>query len=240
MALVCRSARPFRLLAMAAPKRPPRAGSRFAPGPAAPVGHALSHKSRSRRTLCGAQSCANANARPRHLTKGQLTKGQRCPRAPRRAAQALPGTLPSLWCGLEHNPVTWSRLRCAVARRSARRGAKGDAGASAERRNAAGARPGATRRAGVFCGHGFVAKLASRHRYVLRPAPARGTKFLRRSQFNLTGLCSTPGPRGARDHPVRTRLARRRRHLFQRRFRWRRAGYCVRTQVVIKSEFKNS
>ncbi|MEE9140475.1 MAG: hypothetical protein V3U18_06830, partial [Alphaproteobacteria bacterium] len=51
-------------------------------------------------------------------------------------------------------------------------------------------RPGATRRAGVFCGHGFVAKLARWHRCVLRPAPARGTKFLRRSQFNLTGLCS--------------------------------------------------
>jgi hypothetical protein len=40
------------------------------------------------------------------------------------------------------------RLRCVLARRSARRGAKGDAGASAERRNAAGARQGATRRAG--------------------------------------------------------------------------------------------
>ncbi len=110
---------------------------------------------------------------------------------------------------LEHNPVRWNRLRCVVARRSVRRGAKGDAGAStlrsgsaaaaedgsAERRNAAGARPGATRRAGVFRGHGFVAELARRHRYVLRPAPARGTKFLRRSQFNLTGLCSRRGYR---------------------------------------------
>ncbi len=83
--------------------------------------------------------------------------------------QRLSAAGPGPVCELEHNPVRWSRLRCA-----------------------AGARPGATRRAGVFCGHGFVAELARRHRYMLRPAPARGTKFLRRTQFNLTGLCSSP------------------------------------------------
>ena len=55
-----------------------------------------------------------------------------------------------------HVPGRWSRvlsdgITCVVARRSARCYAKGDAVASAERRNAAGARHGATRRAGGFC-----------------------------------------------------------------------------------------
>jgi hypothetical protein len=57
--------------------------------------------------------------------------------------------------GLEHIPIKLDQLRCVVAGRSARRAAKGDAVPSVERRNAADARHGATRRAGAFCGAGW-------------------------------------------------------------------------------------
>ncbi len=74
---------------------------------------------------------------------------------------------------LEHNPVRWSRLRCAVVRRSARRGAKGDAGASAERRNAAGARLG-----GSLCrtiSLVSLTALGAADLHSLEPAPWAGT-----------------------------------------------------------------
>ena len=64
-----------------------------------------------------------------------------------------------------------------LARRSARRGAKGDAGTSVERRNAAGARENATRMGRALFARGFVAGLASIARYALRPAPARDAKI---------------------------------------------------------------
>jgi len=53
--------------------------------------------------------------------------------------------------GPEHVLLLWNRLRCALARRSARRDAKSDWVISVERRNEAGARPRATLRAGGFC-----------------------------------------------------------------------------------------
>jgi len=65
-----------------------------------------------------------------------------------------------------------------LARRSARRGAKGDAGTSVERRNAAVARENATRMGRALFARGFVAGLARIARYALRPAPARGAKIV--------------------------------------------------------------
>ncbi|MDE2476647.1 MAG: hypothetical protein KGO48_16455 [Alphaproteobacteria bacterium] len=64
-----------------------------------------------------------------------------------------------------------------LARRPARRGAKGDAGTSVERRNAAGARESATRMGRAIFARGFVAGLARITRYALRPAPARDVKI---------------------------------------------------------------
>ena len=77
-----------------------------------------------------------------------------------------------------------------LARRPARRGAKGDAGTSVERRNAAGVRESATRMGRAIFARGFVAGLAPscgnrlqrflfalRTRYALRPAPARDAKI---------------------------------------------------------------
>jgi len=55
---------------------------------------------------------------------------------------------------LEHCPAGLNRLRCALARRSARSDAKGDAEPSAERCDAPGAHQDATRRAGLFRGGG--------------------------------------------------------------------------------------
>ena len=64
-----------------------------------------------------------------------------------------------------------------LARRSARRGAKGDAATSVERRNEAVARKNATRMGRALFARGFVAGLARIARYALRPAPARDAKI---------------------------------------------------------------
>ena len=68
-------------------------------------------------------------------------------------------------------------LRCVRARRSARRAAKSDAAPSVERRNEAGARPHATRRAGRFCvvGSSKGSRVVPATR--LRPSPAHGRKI---------------------------------------------------------------
>src|SRR5687768_1818673 len=68
-------------------------------------------------------------------------------------------------------------LCCVRARRSARRAAKGDAGTSDERRNEAGARPHATRRAGRFCvvGSSKGSRVVPATR--LHPSPAHGRKI---------------------------------------------------------------
>jgi hypothetical protein len=63
-----------------------------------------------------------------------------------------------------------------LARRSARRGAKVDAGTSSERRNDAVARENATRMGRALFVRGFVERLARIPRYELRRSPARGAK----------------------------------------------------------------
>jgi hypothetical protein len=63
-----------------------------------------------------------------------------------------------------------------LARRSARRGTKVDAGTSAERRNDVGARENATRVGRALFARRFVEGLARMTRYELRPSPARGAK----------------------------------------------------------------
>ena len=88
---------------------------------------------------------------------------------------------------LERIPIIRDRLRCAVARRSARRGATSDALASVERRNAAGAGQDATPWGRGLLRRGFVKRLARRPGYALRPSPARDPKSLRRSNSVLSG-----------------------------------------------------
>src|SRR3990167_3012403 len=55
-------------------------------------------------------------------------------------------TVQTVCFNLEHYPTKLNHLRCALARRSARRAAKSDAKASVERCNEAGVRQGAPRR----------------------------------------------------------------------------------------------
>ncbi len=64
-----------------------------------------------------------------------------------------------------------------LARRSARRGAKVDAGTSAERRNEAGVCENATRMGWALFARGFVERLARIPRYELRRSPARDAKI---------------------------------------------------------------
>src|SRR5205085_6191281 len=64
-----------------------------------------------------------------------------------------------------------------LAWRSGRRGAKVDAGTSAERRNEPCARENATRMGRTLFARGFVTGLARITRYGLRPAPARDAKI---------------------------------------------------------------
>jgi hypothetical protein len=64
-----------------------------------------------------------------------------------------------------------------LARRSARRGAKVDAGTSDERRNDAGARENATRMGRTRFARGFVERLTRIPRYELRRSPARDAKI---------------------------------------------------------------
>jgi hypothetical protein len=64
-----------------------------------------------------------------------------------------------------------------LARRPARRGAKVDAGTSAERRNDAGARENATHMGRALFARGFVERLACIARYGLRRSPARDAKI---------------------------------------------------------------
>ena len=92
--------------------------------------------------------------------------------------------------GLEHVLLIWNRLRCARARRSARRDAKSDAVTSVERRNEAGARPRATPWGRWLLRRGFVEGLDRSSRYALRPAPARAAKSPRRRRFHMRRTCS--------------------------------------------------
>lgn len=67
----------------------------------------------------------------------------------------------------------WIVCVAAPAERSARRGAKGDAGTSAECRNEAGAHRRRNLQGRGLCRRGGVAGLARSPRYALRPSPTR-------------------------------------------------------------------
>src|SRR5258708_3949802 len=81
--------------------------------------------------------------------------------------------------------LIWNRLRCALARRPARRDAKSDAVTSVERRNNAGARPRATPWGRGLLRRGFVEGLDRSARYALRPSPAPAAKSPRRRRFHM-------------------------------------------------------
>ena len=134
---------------------------------------------RCRRATGGTRRLAGCRLRPRrNLTRG-LTPGL---------------------TGPEHVSLIWDRLRCApgVAIREARR--EGRCGASAERRNDAGGRRDATRRAAVFC-----AACASPGLLVapLRAAPGScpRRKMPAAQTFHIREICSTVSPRTMRAMP---------------------------------------